>query len=65
MVEERKARLAKRKEERKIERRNKWLQEKEEAEQRARDEALKKGGIGSQAFWNDVIMFFLLYLHLC
>jgi hypothetical protein len=35
--------LAARVEDRKKERRSKWIQEKEEAEQKARDEALKKG----------------------
>jgi len=43
LVEERKLRLAARKEQRKEERRNKWLKEREEAEQKARDEALKRG----------------------
>lgn len=64
MVEERKARLAKRKEERKIERRNKWLQEKEEAEQRARDEALKKGRIrfsGILEYYFHIFAVFFMY----
>lgn len=43
LAQEKKKRLLERKETRKAERRAKWYQEKEEAEQRARDELLKKG----------------------
>lgn len=43
LAAERKKRLAERKEKRKEERRAKWLLEKEEAAQKARDEQLKKG----------------------
>ena len=43
LASERKKRLADRKEKRKEDRRTKWIQEKEEAAQRARDEKLKRG----------------------
>lgn len=45
MAEERKKRLAERKEKRKEDRRTKWIEEKKEAEQRARDEELLRGMI--------------------
>ena len=43
VADERRKRMHLRKKERKEERRAKWLQEKEEAAQRARDEKLKRG----------------------
>ena len=45
MAEERKKRLADRKEKRKEDRRTKWIEEKKEAEQRAKDEELLRGMI--------------------
>ncbi len=51
LLEERKRRLKERKERRKEERRRKWIEDKEESEQRAKDEALKRGQTFKVKIW--------------